>query len=129
MIFFNEGTDKKILESYAKFGINTTEVSAFDEDKLNETIKVYGKELGVESRANALIDFIDSTNAKMQDLSAKITHSPKVYFAQGTDGLSAQCSKSGDKKDLAYRIGGINAIECGKDFANVNFEILHKGKF
>lgn len=126
VIFFNEGTDKKILESYAKFGIKTIEVSAFDEDKLNETIKVYGKELGVESRANALIDFIDSTNAKMQDLSAKITHRPKIYFAQGTDGLSTQCSKSGDKKDLAYRIGGINAIECGKDFANVNFEILHK---
>lgn len=126
VIFFNERTDKKILESYAKFGIKTIEVSVFDEDKLNETIKVYGKELGVESRANALIDFIDSTNAKMQDLSAKITHRPKIYFAQGTDGLSAQCSKSGDKKDLAYRIGGINAIECGKDFANVNFEILHK---
>ena len=126
VIFFNEGTDKKILESYAKFGIKTIEVSAFDEDKLNETIKVYGKELGVESRANALIDFIDSTNAKIATLSQKITHRPKIYFAQGTDGLSTQCSKSGDKKDLAYRIGGINAIECGKDFANVNFEILHK---
>lgn len=52
VIFFNEGTDKKILESYAKFGIKTIEVSVFDEDKLNETIK----ELGVESRANTLID-------------------------------------------------------------------------
>lgn len=126
VIFFNEGTDKKILESYAKFGIQTIEVAAFDEDKLSQTIKIYGKALGVESRANELIKFIDSTNVKIATLSKKITHRPKIYFAQGMDGLNTQCGKSDDKNDLAYKIGGINAIDCGKDFAGVNFEILLK---
>lgn len=124
VIFFNIGTDKKILESYAKFGIKTIEVDAFNEKKLNETIQVYGIALGVENRANELLDFINATNAKIESLSAKITHRPKVYFAQGVDGLSTQCSKEGDKSDLAYRIGGINAINCGNGFAGVNFEIL-----
>lgn len=124
VIFFNEGTDKKILDSYQKFGIRTIEVSAFDENKLDETIKAYGNALGVENRANELLDFINATNAKMATLSAKITHRPKIYFAQGIDGLNTQCGKGDDKGDLAYRIGGINAIDCGKDFASVNFEIL-----
>lgn len=124
VIFFNEGTDKKILDSYQKFGIRTIEVSAFDETKLNDTIKAYGVALGVENRANELLEFINATNAKMANLSAKITHRPKIYFAQGIDGLNTQCGKSDDKGDLAYRIGGINAIDCGKDFASVNFEML-----
>ncbi len=124
VIFFNEDTDKKILDSYQKFGIRTIEVSAFDETKLNDTIKAYGKALGVENRANELLEFINATNAKMADLSAKITYRPKIYFAQGVDGLNTQCGKSDDKGDLAYQIGGINAIDCGKDFASVNFEIL-----
>lgn len=124
VIFFNEGTDKKILDSYQKFGIRTIEVSAFDETKLNDTIKAYGSALGVENRANELLDFINATNTKMADLSAKITHRPKIYFAQGIDGLNTQCGKHDDKSDLAYKIGGINAIDCGKDFASVNFEML-----
>lgn len=126
IIFFNENTDKKILDSYRKFGIKTIEVNAFDEAKLSDTIKIYGKALGVESRANELLDFIDTTNAKLAILSTKITHRPKIYFAQGVDGLATQCGKSDDKGDLAYKIGGINAIECDKDFANVNFEMLSK---
>lgn len=124
VIFFNEGTDKKILDSYQKFGIKTIEVSAFDETKLNDTIKIYGEALGVENRANELLNFINATNAKIADLSMKIKHRPKIYFAQGVDGLSTQCGKPNDKSDLAYRIGGINAIDCGKDFAGVNFEML-----
>lgn len=124
VIFFNKGTDKKILDSYQKFGIKTIEVSAFDETKLNDTIKIYGEALGVENRANELLNFINATNAKIADLSMKIKHRPKIYFAQGVDGLSTQCGKPNDKSDLAYRIGGINAIDCGKDFAGVNFEIL-----
>ena len=125
VIFFGEGVDKKVRESYEKFGIKTIEVSAFDEGRLNETIKIYAKALGVETCANELLKFIDSTNAKMQNLSQKIKHRPKIYFAQGTDGLATQCGKKDDKNELAYKIGGINAINCGKDFGSVNFEILH----
>ena len=124
VIFFNEGTDKKILDSYQKFGIRIIEVSAFDESKLSETIKIYGEALRVENKANELLHFINATNAKMAELSAKITHRPKIYFAQGVDGLNTQCGKPNDKGDLAHRIGGINAIDCGKDFASVNFEML-----
>lgn len=124
VIFFNEGTAKHILEAYQKFGIRTIEVSAFDETKLSETIKAYGNALGVENRANELLDFINATNAKMANLSAKITHRPKIYFAQGIDGLNTQCGNSDEAGDLAYKIGGINAIDCGKDFASVNFEML-----
>ena len=124
VIFFNEGTAKHILEAYQKFGIRTIEVSAFDESKLDETIKTYGEALGVENRANELLEFINATNTKMAEMSAKITHRPKIYFAQGVDGLNTQCGKHDDNGDLAYRIGGINAIDCGKDFASVNFEML-----
>ena len=126
VIFFNEGVDKKVRESYEKFGIRVIEVSAFDESKLNETIKIYGNALGVENRANELLKFIDSTNTKMQILSQKITHRPKIYFAQGVDGLATQCGKKDDKNELAHKIGGINAIDCGKDYGSVNFEILYK---
>lgn len=126
IIFFNENTDKKILDAYRKFGIKAVEVNAFDEAKLSDTIRIYGKALSVESRANELLDFINTTNAKLAILSTKITHRPKIYFAQGVDGLSTQCGKSDDKSDLAYKIGGTNAIECDRDFANINFEILSK---
>ena len=126
IIFFSDGVDKKVRESYEKFGIKTIAVSAFDESKLSETIKIYAEALGVENRANELLKFIDLTNTKMQNLSQKITHRPKIYFAQGIDGLKTQCGKKDDKNELAYKIGGINAIDCGRDFGSVNFEILHK---
>lgn len=124
VIFFSEDTDKKILDSYQKFGIKAIKVNAFDESKLDDTIRIYGRMLNVESRANELLDFINTTNAKLANLSAKITHRPKIYFAQGVDGLTTQCGKQDDKNDLAYRIGGINALNCDRSFVNVNFEIL-----
>lgn len=124
VIFFSSGVDKRILDSYQKFGIKTIEVDSFDEAKLAETIRIYGEILNVESRANDLLDFINATNAKIANLSTKITNRPKIYFAQGIDGLNTQCGKSDDTNDLAYRIGGINAIDCSKDFASVNFEML-----
>lgn len=55
---------------------------------------------------------------------------PSIYFAQGFDGLKTQCSASEDKKDLAYQIGGVNAISCDmistEQQTQIDFELLAK---
>lgn len=125
VIFFDKSTDKKILDSYAKFGIKIVLVDSHDISKIKDTINAYGKALNIESRAEKLIDFVNKIDKKMQDLYTKISHRPKIYFAQGLDGLKSQCGKSDDRLDLAYKIGGINALDCSMDYTSIDFEILN----
>ncbi|MCH5314075.1 MAG: ABC transporter substrate-binding protein [Helicobacter sp.] len=83
-------------------------------------------------------DILDSQISKEEHLQEKIdedsnvshikAHSlrPRVYFAQGFDGLKTQC---GDEGDLAYKLGGINAIACeslsnAQGQTSIDFELL-----
>lgn len=75
------------------------------------------------------LDEVDSADSKTIE-NLNHTHRPSVYFAQGFDGLKTQCSASEDKKDLAYQIGGVNAISCDmistEQQTQIDFELLAK---
>lgn len=133
VLIFDVSTPKEVLESYAKFGIKIVQVESHNIDKIIETIKAYDKALEIGKKAKDLIKFIQDSNAKLESLRLKITHRPKIYFAQGMNGLSTQCydKKAEGENDLAHKIGGVNVITCSMlansgNISQVNFEILFK---
>lgn len=139
VIFFATGTLDSAIEPYEKLGITAVKVPAFDYDKFNEVIDAYASALGsdkicgdnIKLKASALKDFVNETNAMLENLNAKIESRQSVYFAQGLDGLKTQCGEENDKNDLAYKIGGKNAISCSMlgnaaRYSGIDIELLAK---
>lgn len=130
IVFFLESTQNEVLEAYQSVGIKTVTIPAFDSTKYAQSISTIGEALGVQDRANAFIAFMESSAKKLDDLRAAITHRPKVYLAQGVDGLQSQCGKN-EPSDLVYQMGGVNILSCeelGKveHISTTNFEFLLK---
>lgn len=145
VIFFDEGTLDSLLEPYRKIGIHTIKLPSFTYGDYTKAIDIMSKALSVnescknliEPRSESLLKFVHESNALLKDVSyalssqeeqAKQSLRPRVYFALGFDGLRTQC---GDVGDLAYQIGGVNAISCellgnANMQSNINFELLAK---
>ena len=62
----------------------------------------------------SFIDFLQKSQALLSTLYPKIKNTPKVYLAQGYDGLQTQCSIPNNQQDLVYKIGGENIILCNQ---------------
>ncbi|MCX2716799.1 ABC transporter substrate-binding protein [Helicobacter sp. MIT 21-1697] len=139
VMFFSEQTLDSILEPYVNIGIEVVKVPT---DDYIQAIKVYAEALGkdkicgedIHTRSSNLIRFIERSNAMLGAIASQLSEDtankrPSVYFAQGFDGLKTQCGKN-DKKDLAYKIGGINVIDCEilstEQQAGIDFELLAK---
>lgn len=130
IVFFLESTQDEVTQAYETVGIKTIKIPAFDSTKYAQSLSIIGEALGVQERANALITFMESANKKLDELRPKITNHPKVYLAQGVDGLQSQCGKN-EPSDLVYQMGGVNVLSCeelGKmeHISTVNFEFLLK---
>lgn len=132
IVIFSNGTPDEILEPYIKAGVKALRVDAFDFEKLPEAIDAlktaFSADKEVVEKADKLLEFVAKSQQKLESLQDSITHRPKIYFAQGFDGLKSQCAKDGEK-DLAYRIGGVNALSCSKldksvGQSQINYEIL-----
>ena len=134
VVFFGDSTPEDVLEPYQKVGIQTVRISGYSFDDLPKAIEVYKESLGgadsdVGKKADRLLAFVQKSSAKLQSLSDSITHRPTIYFAQGFDGLKSQCRNDDDTQELAYQIGGINALSCSilnnpTQQVSINFEIL-----
>lgn len=130
IVFFLESTQDEVIQAYESAGIKTIKIPAFDSTKYPQSIRTIGEALDIKERADALIAFIESSETTLNALRAKITHRPKVYLAQGVDGLQSQCGKD-EPSDLVSQIGGINVLSCeelGKmeHISSINFEFLLK---
>ena len=128
LIIFMENTDLALIEPYEKMGIKTLQVSA-DFNKIEQTLPVLGKVLGVEERAAKLLEFHKKQEALLKDLRAKMQKKPRIYFAYALEGLTTECVKAGQTNDLATMIGAENVIKCEKilatkDNAPLNHERL-----
>lgn len=127
IVFFPKGTAPEVMKPYSKLGIQTIEVEAWDLEKVDETIEQMGVALGIQERAKRLAEVVRANRKFLEQKNAQVTKRPKIYFALG-EGLSTSCAKEGEE-DLAYKIGGVNAISCSDfsnsgSFVNVNLETL-----
>lgn len=129
IIFFSDTTPNHLIIPYQNLGIKTYKVHSQSLDEISQTITLYGEVLGIQERAKKLNEFISQTQQILSSLYPSIKSRPKVYFAQGYEGLQTQCSNPNDPLDLAYKIGGENIIICTNtnnpnQRLNINFETL-----
>ncbi len=133
VLFFSDSTPIEMIEPYEKVGIKSVRVKGYGFDDLSEAIEAYkdamSADFAVRKKADMLLEFVKKSSIKLQTLSALIASRPKIYFAQGFDGLSSQCGNENDSQELAYKIGGVNALLCSMlnnptHQVNINFEIL-----
>lgn len=148
VIFFSNDTLEEVILPYEQIGIESVRVKAFDYEDYASSIQAITQILSkneaceslIKPRGEKLVEFIKQSDEILQTLDAKLKSKeeqedtslrPSVYFALGFDGLKTQC---GDDGDLAYRIGGKNAVSC-KLFSDsplqfaqmgVDFELLAK---
>ncbi len=132
VVFFSEGSSEDMLEPYQKVGIKTFIVPGYHFEDIPLAIKAYKEAFAADKRvsekADMLLAFVEEQGKRLESLQNAITERPKVYFAQGFDGLKSQCASVG-QKDLAYYIGGENALDCSmldnpSMQSSINFEIL-----
>lgn len=134
VVFFGDSTPQDVLEPYQKVGIKTVRISGYQFEDFPAAIEAYKESLGradsdVGKKADMLLAFVQKSSTKLESLSESITYRPTIYFAQGFDGLKSQCRNDNDTQELAYRIGGINALPCSvlnnpSQQVSINFEIL-----
>jgi len=104
---------KDVEKSFAKFGIPVFFVQEDLVEDEPEAIRAVGRALGKEERAEALAK--DAENrllyiAKMRDAMPKDKR-PKVYYAEGVDGLSTECEASFHFSPFKF-VGVRPAFEC-----------------
>ncbi|TQR34476.1 hypothetical protein DMB92_00485 [Campylobacter sp. MIT 99-7217] len=131
-IFVAKNTPKHLITAYEKHGIKIIELEIWDRQKLPQSISIIGKNLHIEQRASKLNAFLEKSQNLLLNLENKILKRPSIYFAFGNDGLQTSClDPKNEKEDLAFKIGGKNAITCSllsskQGLSSVNFEILLK---
>lgn len=82
-------------------------------DKYEEPIKFMGELLGVEKRADELLDFYTDAKDYVADVLAQIPESERetVYYAEGTDGLATD--PTGSQHSVMIDLcGGTNVADC-----------------
>ena len=126
IIIFAKPLDKAYTEPYEKLGIKVLGAN-FDFKDIEENIHLYGENLGVKERADRLLAFYHKTKARLDELRAKVSHKPRIYFALGVEGLQSDCVKAGETDDLATLIGGENVVKCeqittSKNILPMNYE-------
>lgn len=109
----NDFVMKDVEKSFAKFGIPVFFVQEDIVEDEPEAIRAVGRALGHEERAEALakdaqmrLGYI----AKMRDAIPKDKR-PKVYYAEGADGLSTECEASFHFSPFKF-VGVRPAFEC-----------------
>jgi len=109
----NDFVMKEVEKSFTKFGIPVFFVQEDIVEDEPEAIRAVGRALGREERAEALAKDAQmrlSDVAKMRDAMPKDKR-PKVYYAQGTDGLSTECEASFHFSPFKF-VGVRPAFEC-----------------
>ena len=120
LLIFSKRTDKSMIEPYEKVGIKTLQLDS-DLKDLDETLPVLGKELGVEQKAQKLLEFYHKQQENLANLRAKVTSKPRIYFAFGIEGLQSECAGQNNIEDLAQIIGGENVVQCKNFGTNQRF--------
>lgn len=109
----NDFVMKEVEKSFTKFGIPVFFVQEDIVEDEPEAIRAVGRALGREERAEALAQDAQTRLfgvAKMRDAIPKDKR-PKVYYAEGADGLSTECEASFHFSPFKF-VGVRPAFEC-----------------
>ncbi|MFT7880844.1 MAG: ABC transporter substrate-binding protein [Sulfurimonas sp.] len=107
---------KKMGESKIKAALGHTEIPLFylksnTLEELVETFPYLGKITGKEARAERLYNYGRDTLKQAKTVVNAATRKPRVYYAEGVDGLQTECEGSWHS-ELITLAGGENVHHC-----------------
>lgn len=120
------GKLKEAAGTLEELGFPVLLVNPENQKLLTETIQLIGKATGTESRAQALLDFTDAQEERLENLLSG-ADAPSVYLA-GNSSLLSTAGSAMYQSDLIRRAGGINAAAEIEDtyWAEIDYEqLLH----
>jgi len=104
---------EKIVKKFSMLKIPVLLVHNRDIRDLIGQFRLLGELTGDKARADALIAYTEETLSLIDALQPKLAARKPVryYFAEGTDGLSTECSGSFHLEPFRYA-GAVNALDC-----------------
>lgn len=100
---------KSIEKTLNKFNIQVVYLKVNNINDMLDSLLVMGEVLGYKERALKLKGWAESI---LKDIVIEPEYRPRIYFAQGVDGLKSECGDN-SINDVAKIIGGENIIKCG----------------
>lgn len=103
----------KIEESFAKMGVPVVFITLDTLADWPKALRFTGRLLGRSDAAEAQAAYIEKTLAKLAATVGKVPESrrPRVYYAEGTDGLATDCNHSFHTEAIELA-GGYNVYRC-----------------
>jgi iron complex transport system substrate-binding protein len=104
---------EKIEGAFAKLGLPLVFIKLDDLRDWPAALRYTGRLLGHEATANAQAEHVEKTLAKLDKVVAAIPEAkrPRVYYAEGPDGLATDCHTSFHTEAIELA-GGYNVYRC-----------------
>jgi len=103
--------EKKIKNSLGDTNIPLVYIKSNSLEELVESFSYIGKLINKESRAKKLEEYGKGSLSLSKEILKKISQKPKVYYAEGKNGLQTECHSS-LRSEIITLAGGENVHKC-----------------
>ena len=110
-VTYNEdGTIKEFIPKFEELKIPVIAIEPETLDQFKETVKLIGKAVGKEEKANKLVNYYDDTISKVKELNKNLTEKQNVYLA-GSDSVLKTCTSKMYQNYMFEVCGGENVTK------------------
>lgn len=101
---------KEFIPKFEKLKIPVIAIEPETLDQFKETVKLIGKAVGKEEKANKLVNYYDDTISKVKELNKNLTEKQNVYLA-GSDSVLKTCTSKMYQNYMFEVCGGENVTK------------------
>ncbi|MFV7789330.1 ABC transporter substrate-binding protein [Aliarcobacter lanthieri] len=103
--------EKKVRDSLGNINIPFFYIKSSSLEDIINSFSYLGKLTSNEKRAKELEDYANKVLDEAKEISTKVIKKPKIYYAQGNNGLETECDSS-IRSELITFAGGENVHKC-----------------
>lgn len=101
---------KEFIPKFEELNIPVIAIEPETLDQVKETVKLIGKAVGKEEKANKLVNYYDDTISKVKELNKNLTEKQNVYLA-GSDSVLKTCTSKMYQNYMFEVCGGENVTK------------------
>lgn len=101
---------KEFIPKFEELKIPVIAIESETLDQFKETVKLIGKAVGKEEKANKLVNYYDDTISKVKELNKNLTEKQNVYLA-GSDSVLKTCTSKMYQNYMFEVCGGENVTK------------------
>ena len=101
---------KEFIPKFEELNIPVIAIEPETLDQFKETVKLIGKAVGKEEKANKLVNYYDDTISKVKELNKNLTEKQNVYLA-GSDSVLKTCTSKMYQNYMFEVCGGENVTK------------------